>query len=381
MGYNPLTGEFEPDEAAPAAPGVDVNEYIKQKFGLGDYSDEKRKAMQEQSQLGFGDKASAAIAALGAGFSGKDPGSAGMGVLNARKADKRQALDDFDKGRANKLQENALGREAEKYGRDEETRMRESDPNSAESKFAQEAAKRMGYKGDLSQVTATKFKGFSPVLEKMYQVEQSRLNRMDQRDFQRSLLDDRKDTKQREAEEKKNEKDLRLAVPGYERTGEVLPKEEEAMKFRKATAVSEQLASKLNQMKDLVKKYGSYEYGGEGGTEMDSLATEIQLLGKSPELYELGVLTGPDLNLLQKITASPSSMDSLFTRDSSRQTQIDSQIKSIQNKLGSTAKSMGYRQAGQGRHIVDTQVNTKTGQTRVVYSDGTTEIKNSTAGQ
>jgi hypothetical protein len=143
--------------------------------------------------------------------------------------------------------------------------------------------------------------------------------------------------------EKREDRDLALAVPGYDRTGEVLPKPEEAMKFRRATASAEQLQNKLKRLRDLVGEVGSFEYGGERGQEMDSLATEIQLLSKNEDMYNLGVLTGPDMGLLQKITASPSSIQSLFTRDSTRKKQIDTQLKSIQDKLESSAKSMGYK--------------------------------------
>ena len=193
--------------------------------------------------------------------------------------------------------------------------------------------------------------------------------------------------KQAKLDEKRELKNQALAVPGFERTGEVMPKEEEAAKFRKATAVSKQLSAKLDRMKQLVAENGSFEYGGNAGTEMESLATEIQLLGKSPELYELGVLAGPDLNLLQKITADPTSLDSLFTRDSSRQKQLDSQITSIKSKLGTTASSLGYRPAGgqdktmaDEKTILKTQTNQKTGAKRIVYSDGSVEEIPSVAG-
>ena len=90
------------------------------------------------------------------------------------------------------------------------------------------------------------------------------------------------------------------------------------------------------------------------------------------------------LSLLQKITADPSSMSSLFTRDSSRNKQIDSQLSSLQNKLKTTGASMGYKKANElpaGKTIVKTQVNQKTGQTRVVYSDGSVEIQQKQVGQ
>lgn len=139
------------------------------------------------------------------------------------------------------------------------------------------------------------------------------------------------------------DKEKELVVPGYTKGSEVQPTPAEAQKLRKATATSELLSKKLGRMRELVSNKGSFEYGGEAGQEMESLATEIQLIGKSPELYELGVLAGPDLTLLQKITADPTSLSSLFTRDKTRLKQIDTQIQSLKDKLETSSKSLGYQ--------------------------------------
>lgn len=170
------------------------------------------------------------------------------------------------------------------------------------------------------------------------------------RDDMRGLAQQRFDLARRDRmsreDEKRQEKEDQLAVPGFERTGEVLPKAEEAAKLRGAVASANELTSKLGRLKDLVNQYGSFEYGGEGGQEMESLATEIQLLAKNQDMYNLGVLTGPDLNLLQKLTADPASLTSLLTRDKTRLKQIDTQLQSIAGKLNTKAQSLGYRKAG-----------------------------------
>lgn len=173
------------------------------------------------------------------------------------------------------------------------------------------------------------------------------------------------------ADEKRNDKELQLAVPGYERTGEVLPKVEEAQKFRDATAEADQLVSKLDRLKTLVTNNGSFELGGEAGQEMQSLATEIQLLSKGPNMYALGVLTGPDLKLLERITADPGSVGSFFTRDGTRQTQIDSQIKSLQDRLRSKSQSLGYRPKGE----------IKTNKPKTVIQNGVTYELNEQTGE
>jgi hypothetical protein len=164
--------------------------------------------------------------------------------------------------------------------------------------------------------------------------------------------------------EKRQDREETLAVPGYERTGEVLQRPEEAQKMRNAVSSAEQLQSKLQRLRDLVggnkekgvNAVGSFEWGGTAGQEMESLATEIQLLSKNEDMYQLGVLTGPDMGLLQKITADPSSLSSMFTRDSTRLKQIDTQLKSVKDKLASTAKSRGYRPADKASSHTDTKI-------------------------
>jgi len=205
-------------------------------------------------------------------------------------------------------------------------------------------------KGRFDKMTQGQIDKVSPVLMAQFRAQgDERMARMaaEQRGADKAeAVKSQKEAKDEALRVKTEERDLTLAVPGYERTGEVLPKAEEAVKFRKATATANSLSQKLNRMKELVTKYGSFEYGGDGYAEMEPLATEIQLLGKSPELYELGVLTGPDMSLLQKITSDPTSLNSLFTKDTSRQKQIDTQLTGLQNKIRTTASSLGYRQAG-----------------------------------
>jgi hypothetical protein len=167
--------------------------------------------------------------------------------------------------------------------------------------------------------------------------------RFEDRKLQRDTL---RDNRQMMMDEKQQNKDLALAVPGYERTGEVLPKVEEASTLRKATAQSERLVNNLKQLKDLVNKNGSFEYFGEDAETMRNLSREIQLTMKGPEMYNLGVLSGPDLRLLEQLTSDPSSMSSLFTKKGTRLQQIDNQINAVQSKLAASAKSMGYKPAG-----------------------------------
>lgn len=320
-------------QAAPAAePQVDVTDYIMKKNALGKYSDENRqKLVDENSKYDLGGNAMAALAALGAGFQGRDSGAAGSAVLARNKAGRDEKLAQFDTGRDQAIKNENIDPMS---GRSVAFR------KSIEANFP-EIAKAYGENwADVSAADQDRI--FEP-LKLKETIDARKAMAEEQRAERRFLAGMKQQDREDIRNDKKQEKLDQLAVPGYERTGEVMQKPEEAMKFRKATATADQLGRKLDRMKQLVAENGSFEWGGQGGQEMESLATEIQLLGKSPELYELGVLAGPDLTLLEKITSDPSSMKSLFTRDSTRQQQLDTQIGSIRDKLDASSKSMGYK--------------------------------------
>lgn len=138
----------------------------------------KRKAEREaleQENAGFDTTGAVtgALSSLGAAFQGKDSIAAGMGALERSKAGRKDALKTFDTDT--------------ERGQLENVAMVEDDPESEQSKMADQLARRMGYKG--GPVTAAKFKTFSPALEKMYDIEQRKLDREESRAERRSLAD------------------------------------------------------------------------------------------------------------------------------------------------------------------------------------------------
>ena len=345
-----------------------LKQYLASKLGA-NYEQDKEAALNDaQSNSRWGNL----LGDFGDVVAGKSVGSTDA-FFNAQKSAAKNKYADKEKSA---LADYDIESKMKSDRTSQEMAAKEADPMSQESKLVQSLAVKMGMPQEQAVgLTAAKWKQISPALEKMYQIEQNKISRQD-------ALNTRAQERADKREEKMSDKELKLAVPGFARTGEVMPSEQEAQKFRKATAVSDQLTKKLDRMKELVKSHGSFEYGGTAGQEMEALATEIQLLGKSPELYELGVLTGPDLTLLEKITSDPTSMSSLFTRDKTRQKQIDTQVESLKQKLQSTSKSLGYKSKDEApqKKIVKTQTNSATGEKRVVYEDGSVEILKNIGG-
>lgn len=312
---NPLTGQpysdsaknmfsfqSQPGAANPEAPvspmtpestqpmNPQVRDYLMQKFNLGDYSDDKRKQLQDASKIGLGDKAGAALAAIGAGFMGKDAASAGQAHLNAAKSEKRQALDDFEKGRKQKIEEYSLGRQAlsdertdKTYQESEALKAKERDPNSEESKMAQDLAKRMGYKGDPSTITAEQFKQFSPSLSKIYDIEQKKLDRAEARDerrFQQGI--------------KMDEKMQGLKTP-YGLANTV----DDAKQLKEAHESKQAFDSKIQEMIDLRKKYGGEAFNREAVARGKQLSKDLLLEYKN--MAKLGVLSKSDEDIINAI--------------------------------------------------------------------------------
>ena len=94
-----------------------INEYIMEKYKLGPYSDENRQSLIGQNaEYNLGDRTAAALASLGAGIARRDAGAAGEAVLARQAGQRKLNIDQFDKGRDNRLQEFGLAQQLEKLG-------------------------------------------------------------------------------------------------------------------------------------------------------------------------------------------------------------------------------------------------------------------------
>lgn len=210
----------QPIEATPP----DVKDYIMKKYNLGQYNDEGRAAAQADTNLDWGDKASAALMALGAGLQGRDSGAAAASRLNQLQGQRNKGLENFEKGRNAKIQEFGLDRDMTKFEREDRDDaekqgklLREKDPTSQESKMAQELAVAMGFKGDASKITAQQFQEFSPAMQKKYEIAQRSLDREEQRKMRESDLAFRRDDQKLRREEMDARRDEAKTVKASER--------------------------------------------------------------------------------------------------------------------------------------------------------------------
>jgi hypothetical protein len=169
----PLTNIQGPETpiVAPADPYKDMAiENVRQKY-LGDkYSAaERQKIVDENKADASGPNFRAALASLGAGFAGRDPTSAANSIINEQAHQRSEKLSNFDEAKKSQLEDLKSGQDLTKFGQDQDKLKREMDPNSPESKLAQELAVQMGMNPEQAKgLTAAKFKDFSPIMEKKF---------------------------------------------------------------------------------------------------------------------------------------------------------------------------------------------------------------------
>lgn len=240
----------------------------------------ERDALEGQvKEESSGPNIAAALGAIGAGFQGKDSLAAGQSILERQKKGRDQKISDFDKGTDSFIRDTEAINMADKVDRERSILAAEDDVNSEESKLATQLAQRMGYKG--GPISATKFKTFSPSLQKMYEIEQEKLDR----NFQRKTA----------ADLKKTEKESKLSTPfGLANT------EDDAKKLKEAYEAKTGFDNKLQQMIELRQKHG-------GGAIMNredvargkQLAQDLLLDYK--DMAKLGVLSAADEAIIRDI--------------------------------------------------------------------------------
>lgn len=179
----------------------------------------------------------AGLAALGAGLQGRDAFAAG----ESYKKSQRESAEN-----------------AEKLARLE----REKDPNSQETVLARTLAQKMVPKMDFSQMTAAQINERLPILSKVYDIEQRKLDRLDQREFQKSLVDQKSQERRDERAEKDEEK-KKAALTEVETR-------------------RQNIEDNLKLLEDQIKEKGTYEMFGSHNEDLDrrvdAIATDMAKL-------------------------------------------------------------------------------------------------------
>lgn len=153
-----------------------VKQSLRQKYGLDDkYSDASRQKIVDANAADDGFNWSAFGAGMGQALAGGDVVGATKSVLDRDKAKKQGKLDQFDKGRSKALEDFETDQKFSAAEKAESLAARESDAASEESKLAQSLASKLLPSKDFSTMSAAQINKALPGLQKMYEMEQKKL--------------------------------------------------------------------------------------------------------------------------------------------------------------------------------------------------------------
>jgi hypothetical protein len=349
-----------------------VKDYMSKIYG-DKYSDASRdKLKADVEDYDKKPNVTAALAALGAGLQGRDAMAAGQSMINSQTEKNQNRLKSFDQERSGLLSKNDMNQKLSMQAA-------ESDPNSEESKLAQQMAIDMGVNPQLaSKLTAAKLKAQMPFLEKKFAAEQARLARKDAASERSFARNERRDDKLDLLAEKKEEKMQGLKTPyGLANTPD------DAKQLKQAHESKQNFDSKIQEMISLRKEFGAEQWNTEAIDRGKQLSKDLLLEYKN--MAKLGVLSAADEAIINAIipkdplewrAASLKGMDPImnnlqkFKEDSDKdfQTRI-----ATRTREGISDYASGKNPSGD-KKIVKQLYSPSRKQTKVVYSDGTEEV-------
>jgi hypothetical protein len=138
------------------------------------------------------------------------------------------------------------------------------------------------------------------------------------------------------AEERKKEE---YNIPGWTLMPGFRP--ENPDKLKTDVSILNTLDEQFDELVGLVKKYGAYEAFGKGYAQMKNLAVNLQLLHK--DVFGLGAITGPDMEIINRIADDPSDWKSVFTKNSTMIEQLSMGKKTLDNRMSNKLKAFGFK--------------------------------------
>lgn len=340
---------------------------------LGDkYSDEERskveeKAREEKNKLALIQAASG----FGEALAGRAPTGSAQYFGGLRSDVDKNTIGKFDQGRKQALMDYELG---QKLKEDE----RVNEINSPEMQSYKVLGARLGMpKEQMDKMSIKQFREVSPMFQKVYEIEQDKLRRQEDRAFrERSFQEDRRRFEETLEEKKKlNNSDKRKF--------ENMPEDTKVT----ITDMAKKNVSKLgiaNQIDSVMSAWDSY-------SDDQKLAQGRMLLKtlNSPEGADaIGAEEANRLGSKLEFAMGnfANSNPTQFGRDlKGFKEQAQNAAKNLKNTIKANQKIINEAygrdenyspyKISDGKQIVKKEVNDETGQVRVTYSDGSTEIK------
>lgn len=234
MGNEQASSSNPMSDALPAAP--------KAPSFMDKYSDAEYKKAQDASREDNGSLAIAQLfGGIGDAIAGRSSDGTAKQFANYRQQIKDNTVGEFDRSKKNAIENYSTKRALDQDKLTDSQRAREMDVNSEESKMRQDFAIKMGMKPETARkMSAFQLKEVSPVMEKMYAVEQAKLARQDASADRRELKDTKKKTLLNEVEDRRSN-----------------------------------IEDNITRLESMIKENGTYEMFGSHNTDMDRLVDQI----------------------------------------------------------------------------------------------------------
>lgn len=164
-----------------------------------------------------------------------------------------------------------------------------------------------------------------------------------QKDRELSQKDIELGIKERDKREKANS----AKVEGLAIAPGAMPTADDAKKVKAALVQRDNIVNSLDKLEKMVESEGTEAFSwGSESSNMAQLATDARMGAK--DLYQLGVLTGPDMELLESVIPDPSDWGWAFTPNAAAKVkaQLARAKDIIKEKAGTIASTRGYEVPG-----------------------------------
>lgn len=138
-----------------------------------------------------------------------------------------------------------------------------------------------------------------------------------------------------------------FVAPGYALAEGAHPKPEELAKWREARAAADDIKAKATQLREMIstgKLSGASRFGGDEKAKAEALMGSLKVSAKNA--YELGALSGSDMDLVMSQIANPVGLGGLFTGDKTMASKLDQFIKNTDQTVTKKGDALGIVKEG-----------------------------------
>lgn len=203
----------------------------------------------------------------------------------------------------------------------------------------QEAARKeraktlLGYSGELEKAAATKSE--ADLARRKLEADEN------YRRQQLGLEKEKIDVSKNESLEKLKKERMELEIPGFVLTGQKTPSRKNIEDVTSASESANNILGNLDSLEAKIIEHGTELLPTEAKAEMSALSTDAKLQAK--ELNKLGVLSGPDLRLMEKLIPDPTTIQSGAIPNESMIAQIKMTKELMARRVREAARVRGYR--------------------------------------